>query len=180
MTGTICKAQIEIVDTDRHVYQERSLTVVRHPSETDERMMVRLLALALTTPADDKNGTVELAKSLWDDDEPDLWHRDLTGHIVHWITIGQPDEKRILKACGRADQVTVYAFGSSAPTWWSGVERKLSRARNLEVWHVPAAAAAELGSLAGRSMRFQVTVQDGTVWVRTGDREVELQPDRLR
>lgn len=179
LKATIHKAQLQIADMDRSVYADHAVTIARHPSETDERMMVRLLVLALNLPADGDQGTLELAKSLWDVDEPDLWHKDLTGEIVHWIDLGQPDDKRILKACGRARQVSVYSYSASTPIWWSGVQGKLVRARNLAVWRIPAEQSQALAGLAQRGMQLQVTVQDGTVWVGDGSRSVELQPERL-
>ena len=179
LKATIHKASLQIADMDRALYADHAVTVARHPSETDERMMVRLLALALNVPADDERGTLELAKSLWDNDEPDLWQRDLTGQIVHWIDIGQPDDKRIMKACGRSERVTVIAYANGTPIWWSGIENKVSRARNLTVWRLPADQSAELAKLAQRGMQLQVTVQDGAVWVGDASRSVEIQPQRL-
>lgn len=179
LKATIHKAQLQIADMDRSVYADHAVTIARHPSETDERMMVRLLVLALNAPADGDQGTLELAKSLWDVDEPDLWHKDLTGEIVHWIDLGQPDDKRILKACGRARQVSVYSYSASTPIWWSGIAGKLVRTRNLAVWRIPAEQSQALAGLAQRGMQLQVTVQDGTVWVGDGSRSVELQPERL-
>ena len=83
LKATIYKANLQIADMDRNVYVDHAATIARHPSETDERMMIRLLALALNLPADDKHGTLEFAKDLWETDEPALWHKDLTGQIVH-------------------------------------------------------------------------------------------------
>jgi uncharacterized protein YaeQ len=179
LKATIHKSQLQIADMDRSVYADHAVTIARHPSETDERMMVRLLVLALNAPADSDQGTLELAKSLWDVDEPDLWHKDLTGEIVHWIDLGQPDDKRILKACGRARHVSVYSYSASTPIWWSGIAGKLVRTRNLAVWRIPAEQSQALAGLAQRGMQLQVTVQDGTVWVGDGSRSVELQPERL-
>jgi uncharacterized protein YaeQ len=179
LKATIHKAALQLADMDRGLYRDHAVTIARHPSETDERMMIRLLALALHLPADDQQGSLELAKSLWDNDEPDLWHKDLTGQILHWIDIGQPDDKRIMKACGRAERVTVIAYASGAATWWSPLAGKLLRARNLTVWRIPAEQSAELATLAQRGMQLQVTVQDDTVWVGDERRSVELHPQRL-
>ena len=179
LKATIHKATLQIADMDRGLYADHAVTIARHPSETDERMMVRLLALALHVPADGDQGTLELAKSLWDNDEPDLWQRDLTGRIVHWIDIGQPDDKRIMKACGRADRVTVIAYSPGTPIWWAGIVNKVSRARNLAVWRIPAEQSSALAALAQRGMQLQVTVQDGAVWVGDASRSVEIQPELL-
>ena len=179
LKATIFKANLQIADMDRGVYADHGVTIARHPSETDERMMMRLLALALNVPADTNHGNLEFAKGLWDPDEPDLWHKDLTGQIVHWIEAGQPDDKRLMKACGRAQRVSVYSFSASTPIWWNGVQNKLTRARNLDVWQVDTAQSQALAALAQRTMHLQVTVQDGSVWVSDTVLTVEITPVRL-
>jgi len=179
LKATIHKANLQIADMDRHVYGDHGVTIARHPSETDERMMIRVLAYALNVPQDNHRGTLEFAKSLWDTDEPDLWQKDLTGDIVHWIDVGQPDDKRMMKSSPRAERVTVFSYASSSAIWWSGVATKITRAQNLTVWQVPAGQSQALGELAQRSMQLQVTVQDGTVWVGDGQRSVEVTPERL-
>lgn len=179
LKATIHKANIQLADMDRHVYGDHGVTIARHPSETDERMMMRVLAFALNVPADDNHGKLELAKSLWDTDEPDLWQKDLTGQIVHWIEVGLPDDRRLMKTSPHAERVTVYAFASSTPVWWSGIATKLTRARNLTIWQIPADQSQALAGLAQRSMQLQVTVQDGTVWVGDGEHSIEITPRRL-
>jgi uncharacterized protein YaeQ len=179
LKATIFKAAVQLADMDRAVYADHSLTIARHPSETDERLMVRLLAFALRVPADDHDGALEFAKGLSDTDEPDLWQRDLTGRIVQWIECGQPDERRLLRAAGRADRVVVFAYGSSTPIWWSGLNGRIARAANVEVWQLPAAQSQALGALAQRTMSLQVNVQDGHVFVGDGERSVDLAPVRL-
>jgi uncharacterized protein YaeQ len=179
LKATIYKANLQIADMDRNVYGDHGVTIARHPSETDERMMMRVLAFALNVPQDNHNGTLEFAKSLWDTDEPDLWQKDLTGQIVHWIDVGQPDDKRMMKSAPRAERVTVFSFASSSAIWWSGVATKITRARNLTVWQVPAEQSQALAELAQRTMQLQVTVQDGTAWIGDGQRSVEVTPERL-
>lgn len=177
--ATIYKAQLQLTDMDRSVYADHAVTIARHPSETDERMMIRLLAFALNVPGDDKRGNLEFAKDLWDVDEPALWHKDYTEAILHWIDVGQPDDKRLMKAAGRAERVTVLSFSSSTPVWWKGIGTKLTRADNITVWQIDAAQSQALAKLAERSMQLQVTVQDGTVWMSTGTGSVEITPSRL-
>ena len=177
--ATIYKANLQIADMDRNVYVDHAVTIARHPSETDERMMIRLLALALNLPADNHHGSLELAKDLWDVDEPALWHTDLTGQIVHWIEVGQPDDKRLLKASGRAARVSVLSYTNSTPIWWSGIANKISRANNIAVWQIDPAQSQALASLAQRGMQLQLTVQDGTSWVGDGQRSIEITPQRL-
>lgn len=179
LKATIFKARVQLADMDRGLYADHALTLARHPSETDERMLVRLLAFALNVPADDREGTLEFGKGLSDTDEPDLWHRDLTGRIRHWLDMGLPDDKRLLRAAGRADKVGVYAYAASTPIWWSGIAGKIARAANIEVWQIDAAQSQALATLAQRTMQLQVTVQDGTAWVGDGTTSVEVTPTRL-
>lgn len=179
LKATIYKANLAIADMDRGVYAEQQVTIARHPSETDERMMLRLLALGLYRPANDANGTLEFAKGLWDTDEPELWHKDLTGRILHWVEVGQPDDKRLLKACGRAERVTVLCFSAASPLWWSAISGKLARTTNLDVWRIPAPQSQALAGLAQRGMQLQLSVQDGTAWVTETLGAVEVTPERL-
>jgi uncharacterized protein YaeQ len=176
LKATIFKAQIQLADMDRQIYGDVSVTIARHPSETDERMMVRLLALALNWPGDTAEGTLELAKDMWEPDEPALWHKNFSDDILHWIEVGQPDDKRLLKACGRSKRVSVYAFQNSTPIWWDGVVNKVARASNLTVWQIPNEQSTALATLTRRSMQLQCTVQDGTVWLNDGEQTVEVSP----
>lgn len=179
LKATIYKAQIQLADMDRHVYADPQITIARHPSETDERMMIRVLALAMGWPADTSEGTLELAKDMWEPDEPALWHKNFSDDILHWVEVGQPDDKRLMKACGRADKVSLWAFQSSTNVWWNNIAGKLTRADKLTVWQVPTEQSQELAKLAQRSMVLQVTVQDGTVWVGDGEASVEIVPVKL-
>lgn len=179
LKSTIYKAAVAVADMDRPLYADHSLTLALHPSETEERLMVRLLAFALQAGAGDAADNLQFTRGLSDADEPALWQRDLDGRLRHWIEIGQTDERRLTKACGRADQVTLYAYGQSVPVWWSALQGKITRLRNLRVWQLPAAQTQELARLAARSMQLQVTVQDAHVWVGDAGSSVEITPVRL-
>jgi len=179
LKATIYKANLQIADMDRNVYVDHAVTIARHPSETDERMMVRLLALALNLPADTNDGTLELAKDLWENDEPALWHKDLTGEVRHWVEVGQPDDKRLLRAAGRARRVSVYSYAASTPIWWAGIANKVARAPNLAAWQIDATQSLSLATLAQRSMQLQLTVQDGTAWLGDGQQSIEITLQRL-
>lgn len=175
LKATIFKAELQVADMGRGHYADYSLTLARHPSETDERMMIRLLAFALfADPA------LTFGKGLCVDDEPDLWQKDLTGAIERWIDVGQPDEKWVRKACGRADCVVIVAYGRACEVWWSGVRSKLERQDSLSVLEVSRAASTELAQLAERSMRLQVTIQDEHVWVSNGRASVMIEPRVLQ
>lgn len=179
LKATIYKVNLGIADMDRGLYADQQITIARHPSETDERMMLRLLALGLHRPVDETNGMLDFAKGLWDTDEPDLWHKDLTGRVVHWIEVGQPDDKRLMKASGRAERVTVLSYTHSTPIWWNSIAGKVSRAPNLEVWQVLPEQSQALAGLAQRGMQLQLSVQDGTAWVSETLGAVEVTPIRL-
>ena len=177
--ATIYKAEVQLSDIDRGVYGDYPVTIARHPSETDERMLIRLLAFALNVPADDDHGPLEFAKDMWSADEPSLWQKDFTGAILHWIEVGQPDASRLLRWTARVGRVSVYSFSSSTAVWWKGVANELTRARNLLVWRIPAEQSAALTALAQRTMQLQVTVQDGAIWIGDGTRSIEVAPQRL-
>ena len=161
LKATIFKAELQISDMGRNYYHDHALTIARHPSENDELMMVRLLAFALQAHED-----LAFAEGMSTEDEPALWRKDLTGAIELWIDVGQPDGKRIRKACGRARQVFVYSFsGRSAEVWWNQIQIYLEGLKNLRVVILVQGASAELSKLAQRRMKLQCTIQDGQVWV---------------
>ncbi len=175
LRATIFKADLQIADLDRGYYADHSLTIARHPSETDERMMVRLVAFAChASPA------LAFGRGLSTDDEPDLWEKDLTDQIGLWIDVGLPDEKRMLRACGRAEAVRVYAYGGrGVNVWWQKTSGKLERARNLTVVNLPGEQTLALAALAERTMRLQCTIQEGHVWVADAARAIEVVPEVL-
>lgn len=165
LKSTIFKAELQIADMDRQYYDGHALTIARHPSETDERMMVRILAFIKHA-----HEALAFGKGLSADDEADLWLKDLTGAIDLWIEVGQPDEKHLLKACGRSSKVVVYSYSSMSNIWWSQIAAKVERAKNLSVFNLPAATSQALTKLAQRNMQLQCTIQDGQIWIN-GDGE---------
>ena len=180
LKAIIHKAQLQIADMDHNVYVDHAVTIARHPSETDERMLMRVLAYALNVPADNAHGDLVLAKSLWDVDEPDLWQVDLTGQVIHWIEVGQPDDRRLAKASSRAEKVTVYSYIASTPIWWAALVGKLNRAPKVQVWSIDPEAPQALAKMSARTMAWQITVQDGTVWVSDTVDTVEITPKLLK
>lgn len=176
LTSTIYKADLQISDMDRNYYHDHAIVIARHPSETDERMMVRLLTFALHA-----HEALSFANKLTDEDEPDLWQKDLTGAIDVWIEVGQPVEKRIRKACGRAKRVYIYCYsGHSAGVWWTQVSAALARAKNLTVIKLPAVPIQALEKLAQRNMHLQCTIQDGQIWMGDKDYTVHIETETLK
>jgi uncharacterized protein YaeQ len=173
--STIFKADIQITDMDRHYYQDHSLTLARHPSENDERLMLRLLAFTLHA-----SETMGFTKGLSSENEPDLWQKSLSGEIEVWIDLGQPDEKRIRKACGRAREVFIYTYNyRSALTWWRQIQNRLTRFDNLSVIVIPDAATQAMGKLSRRSMQLQYMIQDGEILLSNGEESVTIAPEKL-
>lgn len=171
--ATIFKADLSVSDLDRHYYGSHALTLARHPSETDERLMMRVLAFILNASED-----LAFGKGISDDDEPDLWQKDLTGAVQRWIEVGQPDEKRLRKACGLSREVIVYPYGgNSAAIWWEQNRRALDKLDKLTVVNIPAETAAALGALAKRTMQLQATVQDGEVWLSEDSGSLQVVPE---
>ncbi len=175
LKATIYKADLQIADMDRHVYGDHALTIARHPSETDERMMVRVLAYALYV----QDG-IAFTKGLFDVDEPDVWVKNLAGEITLWIDLGQPDEARIRRACSRAEQVVVLGYSNSFEVWWKQIASKLTRFTNLTVLQLPAETSGMLAALAERGMRLQCMVQDGEIWINSEQASVPVRLIRLQ
>ncbi|WP_242107146.1 YaeQ family protein [Luteimonas aquatica] len=172
LKATVLKAELQVSDMDRHYYATHALTLAQHPSETDERLMVRLLAFALH--ADER---LEFGRGLSNEEEPDLWRRDLVGDVEQWIDLGQPDESRIRKACGRARQVVVVNYGGRAgDLWWSKNANSLARLKNLTVIDIPVEAVEALATLIERGMRLNVLIQDGEVQWMSDTATVALRP----
>ena len=175
LKSTIFKADLQIADMDRQYYDGHGLTIARHPSETDERMMVRILAFVLHA-----HEALSFGKGLSTDDEPDLWQKDLTGAIELWIDVGQPDEKRIMKACGRSNQVMIYSYSSMSNIWWNQIASKVDRAKNLSVYNLAAATSQALARLAQRNMQLQCTIQDGQVWINGEGESIQIDLAQLK
>jgi uncharacterized protein YaeQ len=174
LKSTIYKANLQIADMDRHYYADHQLNIACHPSETLERMMVRILVFSLHAQQ-----YLEFGNGMSDADEPDLAQKDLTGTVEKWIEIGQPEERPVLKACGKAQQVLVYAYSSGATVWWKQISGKLERAKNLTVCQIPADTSKQLEKLCQRSMQLQVTIQDGEIWMRDDSHAVQVQVTTL-
>lgn len=175
--ATIYKASLQVSDMDRHHYQSYDLTLALHPSETEERMMTRLAAFALL--ADEKEGDEQLSftKGLSTEDEPDLWQKNFSDEILLWVELGQPDEKRLRKACGRAHNVVIVNYNDKSNIWWEQSKGKLSRFDNLRVLQFAESEIQALEGLCARTMQLNVTIQDGEMWISSEQGECALHPN---
>lgn len=174
LKSTIYKIDLQISDMDRSYYAQHSLTLAKHPSETDERLMVRLIGFTLYA-----NEMLTFGKGLSDEDEPDLWQKDLTGAIQLWMDVGLPTEKDIRKACGKSAQVAVVLYGGRvADMWWDQNSKALLKLNNLTVINLP--DTQELAKTASRNLNISCTIQDGQILVSTDDGSFELLPTVLK
>lgn len=170
--ATIYKVELSVSDMDRHYYETHRLTVAKHPSETDERLMVRLLAFALNA-----HEHLEMTKGLSSDDEPDIWQKSLSGELELWVALGLPSEKILRQSCGKAKEVIVYSYGGKpAEIWWDKTRNSTTRFDNLRVVNFPETETQALAQLANRSMRLQVNIQDGEVMLSANDSVVYVTP----
>ncbi len=170
--ATIYKVELSVSDMDRHYYQTHKLTVARHPSETDERLMLRMLAFALNA-----HEQLELTKGLSTDDEPDLWQKKLSGELDLWVALGLPSEKVVRQSCSKAKSVVVYSYGGKpAEIWWEKIRNSTARFDNLQVVNFSEQDVTELGKQASRSMKLQVNIQDGDVMVSVDGAIVYVTP----
>ena len=170
--STIYKVELSVSDMDRHYYETHKLTVAKHPSETDERLMVRLVAFALNA-----HEQLELTKGLSTDDEPDIWQKSLSDELELWVSLGLPSEKIIRQSCGKANAVIVYCYGGkTAEVWWDKIKNSTTRFDNLQVVNLAETDTHALENLAHRTMKLQVNIQDSEVMVSANDTVVYLTP----
>ncbi len=176
LKATVHKVELAVSDMDRGYYASHSLMLARHPSETSERMMVRLLAFAMY--ADEM---LAYGRGLSADDEPALWKKDLTGNIELWIDVGLPDERELRKACGRARRVVLLAYGGrGVGIWWNANQVALERLTNLDILDIPIEASTAMAALADRNMQINATLQDGHIFIGNAAQTVLVEPVTLK
>lgn len=178
--STIYKAELAIADIDHSHYATYELTLARHPSETDERMMIRLVALAFEAwqlqSLCNGDATLSFGKGLSDPDEPDVWLRDYTNEIKVWVEVGQPEEKPVAKACGKAENVRIYCYHHAAHVWWQGLANKMARYDKLKVFNIPSQQSLAAAAMAQRSMQLTATIQDGGLTLSSEMGTVTIEP----
>lgn len=174
--ATIYKVELSVCDMDRHYYESHKLTIAKHPSETDERLMTRVLAFALNA-----HEHLEMTKGLSSDDEPDIWQKSLSGELDLWVALGLPSEKVVRQSCGKASKVVIYCYGGRpAEMWWDKIKNATTRFDNLQVMNLREPDTRALADLAHRSMKLQVNIQDGDVMVSVDDAIVYVTPIELK
>ena len=174
--ATIYKVELSVSDMDRHYYETHKLTIAKHPSETDERLMVRIVAFALNA-----HEHLEMTKGISTDDEPDIWQKSLSGDLDVWVSLGLPSEKVIRQSCSKAAKVLVYPYGGrAAEIWWDKIKNSTTRFENLEVMNFSEKDTSALATLLSRAMKVQINIQDSEVMVSVGDSIVNIAPQRWK
>lgn len=176
LKSTIFKLDINIADLDRQFYHDFALTLARHPSETDERMMLRVLAFAFNAST-----SLEFGRGISTEDEPDLWQKDLTGQIETWIDVGTPDPDRLRKACARARRVILYTYGDrSVPVWWAKHDAALTRFKHLAIWQIAEDSSKALAAIARPGMSLQCTLSGAEAWLTGEGQSITVAPTVLK
>lgn len=174
ISATINKVSLNIADMDRHYYQTHEITAAQHPSETDFRFMMRMIAFAYN--ADE---SLSFTKGLSSEDEPEIWQKSLTNEIELWVDFGQLDDKRMRKACGRSDQVIIYTYNEGkANIWWEQIKSKLERYRNLRIDHIVADESVE--ALVNRNMQLQCNIEDGEMYLGDANQSFTIRLDKRK
>jgi uncharacterized protein YaeQ len=170
LKATIYKAVVNVADLDRNQFLDASLTLARHPSETQERLMLRLLAWIKHA-----HERLQFTRGLSAEEEPDAWLRNDHLGIDLWIEMGLPDERRIKKACTQAAEVALFAYNSrAAEIWWQQNKSKCAQYSNLSVWYLDDEQLAQLSAFAERTMNLQATIQDGAIWLSDNQNNLEI------
>lgn len=170
LKATIFKVDLSITDMDRHYYADHQLTIARHPSESDKRMMLRILAFAMHA-----SETLSFTKGLSDVEEPDIWQKDYSDVLEQWIELGQPSEQRIKKGCNQSQQMTVYSYHNGMfENWWQKEKNALMTRKNLSIYTIAESIIESLTLAVSRQMQIQCTIQDGQAWFNFGEETVEV------
>ncbi|QOL25657.1 YaeQ family protein [Thalassotalea sp. LPB0316] len=176
LKATIFKVDLSISDMDKHYYADHALTIARHPSESDKRMMLRIIAFAFNA-----HEQLEFTKGLSDVDTPDLWQKNYSGEIELWIELGQPSEQRIKKGCNQAVQMMVYSYDNNAfDEWWKKEQNALNMRKNLTITTVSETTIEQLADLVERQMQIQVTIQDGQAWFSVNNQTIEVSLNKVK
>lgn len=169
--ATPYKVELNLTDLDRNVYENQRFTVARHPSETEERLAVRLIAYALWY-----DEHLAFGRGLSDVDEPALWQKSLDDRVLHWIEVGQPDAERITWCSRRTERFSLVAYGNLR-VWQNKVLDGVRSLKNLNVVGVGQEALEELARDLPRSIEWSVMISDGQLYItdERGQHEIPLE-----
>ena len=171
LKSTVIRARVQLSDMDRHVYETLSLTLAQHPSETELRLMTRLLAYCICYEE-----RLEFTKGLSDDDEPEVWKKSFSDEIEHWIDLGNPDADRVKKASGRSQKVSVFSYANSADVWWQKNQVNFTKAKKVTFWRFDPAEIEQTVAMCSRQMDLTLSISEGSLFLSDADRSFELSP----
>lgn len=176
LKATIFKIDLSISDMDRNYYAEHNLTIARHPSENDLRMMLRILAFMFNA-----SERLEFTKGLSEVEDPDIWQKSYADEIELWIELGQPSAQRIKKGCNQAQQMAIFSYtGNAFDTWWQKEQNALAQRNNLSITTIDEAVGEEIAELVDRTMQIQCTISEGQAWLTIGDNSIEVSPNLVK
>lgn len=174
--ATIFKIDLSISDMDRHYYADHNLTIARHPSENNQRMMLRILAFMFNAGEE-----LSFTKGLSETDDPDLWQKTLTDEIKLWIELGQPSEQRIKKGCNQSEHMMIYSYATGAfYQWWQKEENKLNLRKNLSIITIDEVVGDTLAELIERQLSIQCSISEGQAWLTIGEHSIEVTPTLIK
>ena len=170
---TIYKFNIALADMNNQHYPNLHLTVGQHPSETPERMLVRLLAFCLHSHQDEHQ-LMKFTKGLSATDEPDIWHKGLDDQLNYWIDIGEPSFDRMKKACRLAKETFVYSFNSKSAVWWKQQQAQFS-SLPIKVFSLQWTHIQSLAKEIERTMNWSINISDESLFIGTPSKQIEVQ-----
>ena len=163
LQATIYNFDIELADSDRGVYESLALRIARHPSESEDHLIARLLAYLLEFV-----DGIAFSRGISDPDEPAIAVRDLTGAIDTWIEVGTPDATRLHKASKAARRVAVYTHKDPRQFLNRLAGEKIHRADRLELYAIDRALVSGLVARLDRRVAFSVSVVDRELFIAIG------------
>jgi len=167
LPATIHRVAIELSDVDQNRYASISTTAARHPSETAERLIARLIAYALSYDED-----IAFTRGICEADEPDLWIKSLDGRLLDWIEVGLPEAKRLAKASNHCERVTLFAYGDAFDRWLAASRTQLAAIKNFRLYYLSEDLIAPLVAQLTRSVEWQFTNSDKTLYITAGDESI--------
>ncbi len=175
LKSTIYKVNVELANMDQHYYDSLQLTIARHPSETEQRLIIRIICYILNAHPDLKFG-----KGISNEEEATIWQINYSNEIDLWIELGQLDEKRLKKACNKAKKVKLYCYGTSTDIWWSQIKSKVNKLDYLSVEKFDHSITDSLIKLISKTMEFQCSIQDGQLWLSSENETLLIETEKLK
>lgn len=166
----IYKVKLFISDIDRNCYEQLELTVAQHPSESDERLLARLLAFGL-----EYESGLAFGGGVSSTDQAPIWLRNDYEEVQHWIEIGQPDPDRLAKLNKRQPRLTLYTYGANAHRWWHQHSPNLSKLQRLKAVQLDYDALQTLVSAMTSGFELQLNRQDEVLYLGLNDQQAEMQ-----